>query len=479
MRPRTVFGLLFLILLAARLCHTGILWVEECYPGAAAIQILQGKVPYRDFWFDKPPLSAFAYLAWGAESGWPLRLAGAVFIAFACWLLYRFALAKWGEREAVLAACLAGFSLTFGTPSAVMALAPDLLMVAPHIAAVWLAWSGRAFWSGFAAGAAMLLNPKAVLVLAACLLWQYRSIPRLALGFLLPNLAVLGWLAAAGALRAYYEQVWQWGLVYSRDTYLENPLGEGIRRTLNWAGFHAALVVSAAWFWWRERDRDSRRLALWALLSLVGVAAGGRFFPRYYFQLLPVMVLVGARGLVLLGRRRATVVLALLLVPLIRFGPRYVTLASDLLTGSESRWSDTAMHRDSRLAARVVSGLAQPGDTLLVWGYRPDMFVETRLPAGSRFLDSQPLTGVIADRHLVQSRASAPELAARNRRELARARPTFIVDGLGPYNPRLAITQYPELAAWLDNYRVVGGAPLSVVYRLLPAPARRALLQER
>src|ERR1700722_5232367 len=77
---------IFCGLLAARLCHIGVLWVEEGYPAAAAIQILNGKALYRDVWFDKPPLSAYFYLLWGAWPGWPQRLAGALFV-FACCLL--------------------------------------------------------------------------------------------------------------------------------------------------------------------------------------------------------------------------------------------------------------------------------------------------------------------------------------------------------------------------------------------------------
>ena len=46
---------------------------------------------------------------------------------------------------------------------------------------------------------------------------------------------------------------------------------------------------------------------------------------------------------------------------------------------------------------------ANAGDTLFVWGYRPEIYVYTGLPAATRFLDSQPLTGVPADRHLTQS----------------------------------------------------------------------------
>jgi hypothetical protein len=184
---------LFLGLLATRLCHTGIVWVEEAYPTAAAIQLLHGSALYRDIWFDKPPLFAYTYLLWGAHIGVPLRIAGAVFVFLCCLMMWRFARDLWGPPEGLAAALFTAFFLTFGIPSAVMALAPDLLMVLPHIAAVYLAWRGQAFLSGLAAGMAMLVNPKAVFLLAACALWTGRAWPWLLLGFALPNLAALAW----------------------------------------------------------------------------------------------------------------------------------------------------------------------------------------------------------------------------------------------------------------------------------------------
>ncbi len=452
-------------LAATRLTHSGVLWVEECYPAAAAIQILHGKIPYRDFWFDKPPLSAMVYLLWGAWDGWPLRLAGAAWVLLTCWLAYRCARAAWGEWEGRLAACLLGFFLTFGVPSAVIALAPDLLMVAPHLAAAWLAWRGSPFSAGVVAGLALQVHTKGLLVLAVCLVWQWRAAPRLVAGFALPNMVALGLLAAAGAAGPWWEQVWRSGFLYAADTFLENPIRAGLGRTAGWMGFHATLVAGAGWYWWRERSPEGRRIAMWALLSLAGVAVGWRFFPRYYFLLLPVMTLAAARGLALAGRRRAILALVLLVVPLARFGPRYGMLAADLAAGREHRWVDLAMSQDSRQAARMVHDHARPGDTLLVWGYRPEVFVHTRLAAGTPFLDSQPLTGVLADRHLVDAHATSPEAAARNRRELTRLAPTFVVDGLGPYNPALTIGAWPELREWLAGYEVVGRSRGSVVYR--------------
>src|SRR6202162_5339159 len=99
-RDKSILALLFLGLLAARLCHSGIVWVEEAYPTAAAIQLLHGKGLYTDVWFDKPPLSAFVYLLWGAHIGAPLRIAGAVFVLLCCWMIWRLARDPWGPREA-------------------------------------------------------------------------------------------------------------------------------------------------------------------------------------------------------------------------------------------------------------------------------------------------------------------------------------------------------------------------------------------
>ena len=83
------------MLAATRFCHLDIVWVEEGYPTAAAIQLLNGKALYSQIWFDKPPLFPAVYLLWGGLTGLPLRLAGAVFVMACAWMIYRFA----GKRK--------------------------------------------------------------------------------------------------------------------------------------------------------------------------------------------------------------------------------------------------------------------------------------------------------------------------------------------------------------------------------------------
>ena len=455
--PRLFFLLLFALLLAARLCHVEILWAEETLPLAAAQQMRAGKVLYRDIWFDKPPFAPVLYAALGGEAGWRLRLAGALYALLCCWIAWGFARDLWGRREGLWAAGLVGFFLIFDFPSSAIPLAADLLMLAPHLAAVWMAYQRRPLWAGALAGVAFTISPKAVLVLAVCAWWA----PSWALlaGFVGVTGAASAWMWSAGALAGYWDEVWRWGRIYAGTTFVDAPVKNGLLRTLYWSGFHGAIVIAAAMAWPMIAGKaERRRWTVWLVISLAGVAAGLRFFPRYYFQILPVVVLLAARGFAeMRGRRR--VVALLLLIPLARFAPTYFLAARD------AGWRDIAMDRDSRAAARMVREAAKPGDTLFVWGFRPEIYVYSHLPAATRFLDSQPLTGVPADRHLTQSTPVETEESRARRAELAASRPTFVVDGLGEYNRRLAVTEFGDLRAWMGGYREVGRSAGSVIYR--------------
>ena len=456
-KTRLFFLLLFALLVAARLCHLETLWAEETLPLAAAQEMRAGKVLYRDIWFDKPPLAPVLYAALGGEAVWRLRLAGALYALLCCWIAWGFASDLWGGREGLWAAGLLGFFLIFDFPSSVIPVAADLWMLAPHMAAVWMAWKRRPLWAGALAGVAFAANPKGLLVLALCAWWA----PSWALlaGFLGVTGAVTAWLWSAGALAGYWDEVWRWGRLYAGTTFVDAPVKNGLLRTLNWAAFHAAIVIAAVGQASWPVPAGRRRWLVWLLVSLAGVAAGFRFFPRYYLQILPVVVLLAARGFAGMRGRRRVIVAALLLIPLARFAPTYFQAARD------AGWRDTAMDRDSRAAARMVTAAAKPGDTLFVWGFRPEIYVYSHLPAATRFLDSQPLTGVPADRHLTQS-TPVETLESRSRRaELAASRPTFVVDGLGEYNPRLAVTEFGDLRAWMACYREVGRSAGSVIYR--------------
>jgi hypothetical protein len=306
-------------------------------------------------------------------------------------------------------------------------------------------------------------------VLAVCAIWLPSDLPLLAAGFALPVGIGFAWLAAAGAWPGYIEQVWHWGFIYARTSPEPHPFETGVQRTLDWLGFHAALAVAAIYAFVRLARNARWRLAVWLALSFIAVCIGLRFAPHYYLQFLPPLVIVAARGTVLALREHkkaiAAILTPLLLVPFIRFGPRYALLAFDDIHRREPHWNDAILDLDGQHAAAEIRSFRHPGDTLFVWGYRPDLYVYTRMTSPSLFWDSQPLTGVPADRHLHATTVVYGGPAARNRKRLIRSSPTFLVDGLGLLNPRLAPAVYPALRPWLAHYRLIERTKLSLIYR--------------
>ncbi len=438
-----------MVLLAAHLRHAGVLWAEEDLPLAAARQMQRGAVLYRDVWFDKPPLVPAVYLLWGAAIGPVLRMAGAVYALIACMLAYAIAVRLWSRREGFVAAALMGFYLTFDTHSAVLPLAADLLLLVPHLAAVLFAVRREALWSGVCAGIGFLFNAKAAFVVAACGVFVGPpGLIALAMGFVLPNAIAMAWLDAAGALPAYVDQVWRWPAQYAGSPVVADPIRNGVLRTANWLGFHTMLIVGAVVYWWRERQW---KFIAWAALCYAGVVLGWRFFPRYFFLLLPALAIPAAR----MPRKVLAVAAILLAIPLIRFAPRYVAL---------DNWSDLALDEDSRAASQIALKAAHPGSTLYVWGYRPEIYVYTRLKPATKYLECQALTGVPADRHLTQSQIVLTDGTHEAREELVRAKPDILIDGLSPYNPALAMSNYAELKPWLGNYHEFGRTKGAVVY---------------
>jgi len=462
------------VLLASRLCHSNILWADEDYHLAAAIQMLHGKMLYRDLWYDKPPLNAIVALLFGAWPGWPLRVVASLMAAGSCAIAFRFAADVWTRSEGYWAAGALAFSLIFYLPSATIPLEPDTLMILPQLAAVYFAWQQKPFAAGLVAGLAFAMNIKGLLVLAACMIFMPAGWLIMLAGFVVPNAFLLLWLGWAHALPAYIESVWRWGILYAGAPPGGSPLESALVRLRNWFGFHAILVLPAAWYWLREKELGQKgKMLTWAALSLVGAAVGWRFSPHYLNQLLPPLAIAGARGIGLLAeekrtslRRWSAVALAVAaVVPVIRFGPRYFLLAADDLEGRPHNWRDVALDQESRQAAALVRQIARTGDTIFVWGYRPNVVVYTRLPVASRMWESQPLTGVPADRHLGDARSVDPEWARQNRAELVRSSPSIIVDGLSAYNPRLSLMNYPDLADWFRHYCQAGRAGGIAVYQ--------------
>ena len=227
MRVGIAFAFIAAIVIAARLCHSSVLWADDNLPLAAAMEVARGKVLYRECGSTNRRLVAWLYLLWGARAGVWLRLAGAVYVIGVAAAAWQFARTKWSEREGLLAASLCAFFLTFGSAvgrnSASLGHAAGAAALAggiPRLARASLLERRRG-------RRGLLCSSKAVFVLAACALWQWRQAPQLLAGFVAPNAVALAWMWMHGSAGEYYRQVWQWGSIYAANTFVENPLAEG------------------------------------------------------------------------------------------------------------------------------------------------------------------------------------------------------------------------------------------------------------
>jgi hypothetical protein len=383
------------------------------------------------------------------------------FVLACCWFAHKLAKTWWGEREGRAAALLMAFFTAFYLPAATIPFAVDGLLLLPHLAAVYFAFRGRALTAGFCCALGLLTNVKALFVTATCALWLLTDLPLFAAGLAAPLAIAAVILTSLGALPDFYQQVWQWGLVYTSTSTFETAL----KHTADWLAFHAALLAGVI----LARHEAPYRFGTWFLLSCAPLALGNHFAPRYFFQLLPVMVILASRGIVLglerYKRPAFAALLLLLLIPFIRFGPRYADLTLDNLLHKQPNWSDVAMDLDSQQAANIINASKQTNDSLFIWGYRPDIYVYTRLTPPEKFSDSQPLDGVPADRHLQSDQPNPAIPAKANRAVLIKSEPTFLVDGLGLLNPKLSPEQFPDLAQWLTHYRLIATTKLTRIYR--------------
>jgi hypothetical protein len=127
---------------------------------------------------------------------------------------------------------------------------------------------------------------------------------------------------------------------------------------------------------------------------------------------------------------------------------------------------------EMRVDSPRVNGAEGPSDYLFVWGYRPEIYYWSGLLPASKYLSTQPLTGVPADVHYFGDEYYSlleDDVMARERaelvRELEQARPEYIIDELGTFNSNLSLNSYPELREFMEGYKSLGMIERFAIYR--------------
>jgi 4-amino-4-deoxy-L-arabinose transferase-like glycosyltransferase len=253
-------------------------------------------------------------------------------------------------------------------------------------------------------------------------------------------------------------------------------LTNGVLHTVVFVGMCLPLLIGAAKALSKNgrslwRDQDAERTALLGLLaaSVIGTAAGARFYPHYYIQLIPPLALLAAPFFAGLWCDRTPANHSLL-----RPKVTYAWLALTIVGFSVSHWLGLAAERATSETGRYLLEHSAPNDRIFVWGQAPRIYLEARRRPACRYVLTFPLTGYVFG-------WSAESISGIDTREwivpgawtalekdFAKHPPTYVVDVQVPAkNAHYPVRDFPILAGLLaERYRPVAWTAEGVIYQM-------------
>lgn len=457
--------------------------------------ILDGKVPYRDLFDNKPPLIygwySLSFLVFG-ESVWAPRIVAAVLLSLTT--LAVFGQAKLVMPRGVAFTAAAVFALSTGLPWVALHANTEAYMLLPLVTSL-IAFtlgirSGRLGWfvlCGALGGLAVMTkqvavwNVIALAVVAAS--WRVSEDTPLATR-LKPAMSVLGGAVASIALvmlpfvingsaddLLYANLSYNWlyvGALSMAQRLLNAGYGFllffGVAAPVIVAGVIGLLAI------WRQRRRQAYyAVAAWAVGSAVGVATGGRFFPHYFLHLLPALAILSAivfydvwhrRGAAFVSKPVLWVAVSLVVISagtnaVLYLVPRQAEHVVAANVYHQKQWEE---HGDE--LGDFIERTTRPGDTIFNLGRESYLyFYADRQPPGRYFYD---WAVNYDDRNLA-------ELIV----DLRTTRPKYIIDSAQmPLFEDYDESHPPELMRFIEeNYYYIGRVYFADVYELRDSAA--------
>ena len=464
---------------------------SEAMYSVVANEIVDGGRPYADAVERKPPLLFWTYAAIFKVAGkfnWKaLHIVALVWTLYAMAGLYVICRELFDRNTGLIAAFFYGVFQPWLTWKN-LSFDAEMLMNLPIIWAWAIAFrrsSSRLrpelFAAGALLGAAFLLKQPAAIAAVPLgiylLLPSYRasrSLPRinsiiqaamLTAGFF----AVLGLATIVLWKQRILHDAFYWTIA---DHDVPHVFWQkGIVITLTFLGACLPLVIGAIMacrdkneIWARK---TAERTALLGLLvaSAIGAAAGARFYPHYYVQLIPPLALLATPYYARLWSR-------VIRPPhwFLRPGVTYAWLIVTIIVFSIQHWTGLAPRRVPSEAGRYLSTHSSPEDRIFVWGQTPEVYLDAYRRPAARYITTFPLTGYVFG-------GPTPGLDTRSRilpgawtnleRDFARHPPIYIVDVQSAKTAQYPVKNFPILAKLLaERYQPVAHTAEGVIYRI-------------
>ncbi|MEP6586171.1 MAG: glycosyltransferase family 39 protein [Candidatus Udaeobacter sp.] len=465
---------------------------SEAMYSVVANEIVDGGRPYVDAVERKPPLLFWTYAAIFKVAGkfnWKaLHFVALVWTLCAMAGLYLVGRELFDRNTGLIAALFYGVFQPWWTWKN-LAFDGEMLMNLPII------WAWAIAFRRSSSRVRPELFPTGALLCAAFLLKQPAAIAAVPLGIylLLPSyrasrsltrmnsiiqasMLTAGFFAALGLVTIVF---WKQGILYDAFywTIADHDVPhlfwqKGIVQTLTFLGACLPLVIGVI-IACRDKDeiwdgKRAERITLLGLLaaSAIGAAAGARFYPHYYVQLIPPLVLLGAPYYAQLWSRR--------MQPpnwLLRPKVTYVWLALTVIAFSIKHWTGLAPRRVPSDAGRYLFTHSTPDDRIFVWGQTPEIYLDAHRRPACRYITTFPLTGYVFG-------GPIPGLDTRSRilpgawttleQDFARHPPTYIVDvHADAKSAQYPVKDFPILVKLLtERYEPVAQTAEGVIYRM-------------
>jgi 4-amino-4-deoxy-L-arabinose transferase-like glycosyltransferase len=298
--------------------------IDESYYAAGAVELNSGGAFYRDVVDHKAPgiyfIYAFIYRLAGAYNQTAVHVVLVLVVALTAYFLGLVAQEFFGGRAGRWAGTLYAITSVIGPANDFQAANTELFMNLPVVAAFWLCarqWVRQgasrleAAGMGLLVGVAILIRAQAALALLpiGVALWRRKvgwlTMAAVGAAALLPSLALVAWLWRADAI-ADLRTSMAYASYYTNCLPFEVKLANASLKTLFFVAINVGLMIPVAMLVTRGRRRDpvwqqgaGCLLVSWLLASFIAVGAGGRFYPHYFIQALPPLVVMAARQLTL------------------------------------------------------------------------------------------------------------------------------------------------------------------------------------
>jgi hypothetical protein len=295
-----------------------------------------------------------------------------------------------------------------------------------------------------------------------------------AIGAVTPVLAVTAYFARSNAFRPFSYYLF----TYNRSVYMEPvTAGYAVESTFLFWREHGALLLvilsTIAWalarFFSKLEPSHHRwstafsstalptTTALHTMLALAGAIGTFRFWDHYFIPVLPWLgLLLGTMLEDSIERIRFQRPLRSNLVVLACFvGISFVfRLLTTLWLDGQRRAGEFYGNPEEEPIARYVQAHSQPSESIFVWGFAPEIYVNSKRRAASRFVFTTFPAGIVPWFHWLsfehEERLVVPGSRELLLRELESEKPALVVDVPNSIHGR-GIRRYPPLVSYLDQ----------------------------